>query len=149
MRLNNLLPLLRWTHMLGTPHYMVNCKKIVLIQYQNLHTFHVKRPASLKLAPTELGLDPKNFSTTCKQCWGAGVLGFCFVDRSLFSNKLFIRPGGDATMVSTIQWKRGWNPNWAPFTQFFGPWPLPADTNYLRVSLFTFCSSHSYRNTTI
>lgn len=39
------------------PHYMVNCKKIVLIQYQNLQTYHVKRPASLKLAPAELGQD--------------------------------------------------------------------------------------------
>lgn len=30
---------------------MRNCKKIVLIQYQNLHKSSVKRPVSLKLAP--------------------------------------------------------------------------------------------------
>lgn len=42
----NLLPLLRWTQYL-TPHRMQNCKKIVLIQYQNLHKCSVKRPVSL------------------------------------------------------------------------------------------------------
>lgn len=42
----NLLPLLRWTQYL-IPHRMQNCKKIVLIQYQNLHKCSVKRPVSL------------------------------------------------------------------------------------------------------